>query len=382
MCKSKSSGGRRCPTHASGTQAIAYEAEREYGLTESVFRKVIGIFRKEAYHNGISDKIDASAEAVKNFISERKEAIKRAVNMSDAEKRTALRRWARAAKEKISMATLYSWKKASAIMVAGSMAVVLSACVNSGESTENLPSDPATPVVEQTEEPTGENVEAPAPPSNEDLGAFGYDFSTIPVPDDVKERYGEEAAGNLVNDTYAPMEVMKSSKDLYAPGEKTQTTYFPLKPYLTPKAWETAVNDLESEDGVPHVFVGYAVGCNDDGETAIVKEGAEPDSNEDSYEMMKCDELQDLSTFKIDNVTVGTEQIRNAPQMTDVPEHVRVASTTSQTVTGTLPDGTRASQEHIYDLQIYMIPDPEKENHWLVDGVNWQHTHGETKRNN
>lgn len=380
MCKTLAEGGQRCPTHASGSQAISYEAEREYGLDEGVFRKVIGIFRKEAYHNGISDKINASKEAIKAFITERIEAIRNAVKMTDSEKRTAIRRWTRAAKEKVSMATLYSWKKASAIMVAGSMAVVLAACTNSGEKTENLPNDPDTPVAVQTEEGSTENIEN-VDANNENVGAFGYDYTTVEIPDDIKERYGEESAKNLVNDTFVPMEVIKSNTGLYKAGEKTENTYLPLKPYMTPQSWKVNTEALASEDDVPHVFIGYASTCNSEGKSPIVKEGATADTNDSSYEYMTCDEIQDTGNFKIDNISVKTESRAENSDLTDVPEHVVVSSSTAQTITGTDDGGNRVSQEYLYDLQVYMIPDPQKENHWLVDGLNWQSNYGETARN-
>lgn len=387
MCQAENEGGRRCPTHASGSQAVSYEAEREYGLSENVVRKVLAVFRKEAIHNGISDKVNASAQAVKAFIKERVEAVKNAVNMSGAEKRTAIRRWTRAAKEKVSMATLYSWKKTSALMAAGSMAVLLSACSGTGENTENLPDGDSTPAATASADPTDGATNQGDMEKTGD--AFGYDFSTIDVPEDITERYGEEASANLVNDVFVPMQVIKSNQALYDSSEKGTNTYLPLQPYLTPKAWDRELSDGESEEKVENanpVANAYAISCSvqEDGTAGswYVKEGHEATQNDDDYAMMTCDSPQDVgSNVTIENISIDTlseSERGNDSSLSDVPEHVVVSSTVTHKFTGTSPEGDPVSQEFVQEIRSYMVPDSEKENHWLIDGADWQRDYGKT----
>lgn len=384
MCQAENEGGRRCPTHASGSQAVSYEAEREYGLSENVVRKVLAVFRKEAIHNGISDKVNASAQAVKAFIKERTEAVKNAVNMSGAEKRTAIRRWTRAAKEKVSMATLYSWKKTSTLMAAGSMAVLLSACSGTGENAENLLDGDNTPAATASADPTDGATQGDMEGTGD---AFGYDFSTIDVPEDITERYGEEASANLVNDVFVPMQVIKSNQGLYDGSAKEGNTYLPLQPYMTPKAWDKEMSDGDNDvEGGNPVINAYAISCTvqEDGTAGswYVKEGREASENDEDYELMTCDSPQDIgNNVTIEDISIETlsESDRgNDSSLSDVPEHVVVHSKVTHKFTGTSPSGDPVSQEFVQDVTSYMVPDSEKENHWLLDGADWQRSYGET----
>lgn len=274
------------------------------------------------------------------------------------------------------MATLYSWKKASALMAAGSMAVLLSACSGTGEDTKNLPEGDSTPVASSTADPTSDHTQ----PSMDKKGeAFGYDFSNIEIPEDIQERYGKEASANILNDTFVPMEVIRSSQNIYSPGEKSEKTYLPLRPYMTQHAWKQEMTMLEEDSSA--VTGAYASGCADDGGLNYVKKGKDPASeDENDFGRMICDPVQDLNNnLKLDNLSVSTFHAeKGKTHLSDVPEHIVVQGTVHTDFTGTSEEDGKVTQSYSNDINVYLIPDAEKENHWVIDGADWKITRGES----
>lgn len=380
MCQSKANGGKRCDCDANGTRAVSYEAEREYGFSENFIRKVITLFRKEAIHNGISDENEAPQQEVEAFAAERRESIEHSENMSEPEKRTALRRWARAVKEKVSMATFYSWKKVSALMMAGSMAVMLTACTHSGENKVPDPGTQTSQAAQQT--PGGDQSQG----SDADLakqGAFGYDFSTVPVPDKIKKTYGKAAAANILNDTFTPMEVMKSSESLYKPGKQDpEKRYAPLKAFMTPEAWRWAINYQKHADNnrvdSPVITV-YASGCDDSGSFLIVKKGKKGEKGMDNYSSFTCDPQQKMSNVKLSNLKVDTYKARKSDTLTHIDQHIKVTGTMHQTYTGHLKDSSEPAWQVInIDFSVYLAPDGARKDHWKIDGADYNTSWGKS----
>lgn len=381
MCQTKSDGGKRCAHDSNGTRAIGYEAERGYGLDANYVKKASTAFRKEAIHNGISDTEDAPREEVEAFVEERREAIEKNERMKPAEKRTAIRRWARALKEKVSMATLYSWKKVAAIMVAGSILTFASACTRAEEKVPEPPAQTQTQEANPTE--TGKSVDSGTVDKDEisKEGPFGYDYSNIPVSDKIKEQYGEKAAGNILNDTFTPMEVMKTTTNLYKPGDKSSDTYMPLKPYMTPEAWERNAK-AEDSDKESDIFTATAFSCDEDGKMYIVKKGKKGDDNPDSYTQFTCDETQPVSNTKILDVKVDTyKKTKDDSMLVDIPQHVTVSGTQKQTFTGKDEKVNPQWQTMDIDFTYYLVPDSKKKDHWLLDSAGWKYDYGQSSYN-
>lgn len=378
MCQSKNEGGKRCVHDSSGTRALAYEAERGYGLNANYVKKVSTSFRKEAIHNGISDTEEAPQEEVEAFVEERKEEIEANEKMKPAEKRTAIRGWMRALKEKVSMATLYSWKKVAAIMVAGSVMAFSTACTRAEEKVPEPPETTSTQTVGPTDSTTVDEKDQNA------NGPFGYDFSNIPISDKIKEQYGEKASQNILTDTFTPMELMKTNQNLYQKGEKTSKMYYPLKPFMTPEAWKRDVKDFDSEDKnvKAGVFPAMAINCDSDGTTLIVKKGKKADKNLDNYNRMICDETQKASNTKLSDIKVDTYKRQDDDvNLVKIPQHVTVSGTQTQTFTGKDDEGKQQFQTMNIDFTFYLVPDSQKQDHWLIDAGAWSYTFGPSSYN-
>lgn len=263
------------------------------------------------------------------------------------------------------------WRRGSIALTAAS-ALLLTGCARAtAESPEH--DSPDTPPAQA--------------PTVEEYASFGYDYSTIDVPEDITENYGDAAAANIVFDAFTPMEVIKSNQALYDTSEKNEDTYLPLAPFLTSDAWEAEKRDGDGnvEDG-NHIINAYAISCTvqDDGTSGswYVKEGHEPTVNDDDYSLMTCDSPQNIAeNVKIEDIRITTLKKKDRPkdaEVSDVPEHIVVHSTVTHKFTGRASDGQPVSQEFVQNIRSYMVPDPLKKNHWLIDAADWTRDYGET----
>lgn len=384
MCQPKEKGGKRCVHDSSGTRTIAYEAERGYGFPAKYIKKVVTAFRKEAIHNGISDTEEAPQEEVEEFVEERKESIEANEKMDPAEKRTAIRGWVRALKEKVSMATLHSWKKVAAIMVAGSILTFASACTR---AEEKVPEPTPETTQSQTVGPTDSTTVDKDKDKNKGTdqistdGPFGYDFSNIPISDNIKEQYGKKASANILKDAFTPMEIMSTTTNIYAKGEKSSDDYLPLKAHMTPEGWERDSKQFDKDEG-GSVFPAMVLNCDTKGQTPILKKGKEGNDDPENYSKLNCDEAQPIDNTKLLDLKVGTyKSEKDDKQFVDIPQHVTVSGTKKQTYTGTDSKGEPQWQTMNVDFTLYMVPDAQKKDHWLVDTAGWSYGYGESSYN-
>ena len=161
------------------------------------------------------------------------------------------------------MATLHSWKKVAAIMVAGSILTFASACTR---AEEKVPEPTPETTQSQTVGPTDSTTVDKDKDKNKGTdqistdGPFGYDFSNIPISDKIKEQYGKKASANILKDAFTPMEIMSTTTNIYAKGEKTADTYLPLKAHMTPEGWDRDSNKDEGGSVFPAMVLNLR--CN------------------------------------------------------------------------------------------------------------------------
>lgn len=265
------------------------------------------------------------------------------------------------------------FKNAAIVAMSGFLAFSISACGQNSD-TVNETTNESTPSKTETVAPS-------APTETYDMSSFDYDFNNVSIDDKIKEEYGEKASENILESGFTPMAIMTTNKSVYSKGKKTADVYLPLKAHMTPEGWERDSKKFnKDEDG--SVFPAMAINCDVNGQTPILKKGKKGTDNKENYKKLNCDEEQPIDNTKLLNLKVGTyKSEKGDKQFVDVSQHVTVSGTKEQTYTGTDSKGEPQWQTMNIDFTLYLIPDSNKKDHWLIDTAGWSYGFGESSYN-